>query len=79
MNIEICPHNGKMEYLGQIITFHEPGQTELQHRINWARATFTPHREELTQKLPAGTWAMTEAMNKQLRKKNDQDDHKLPK
>ena len=30
------PHDCKMKYLGQMITFHETGQTELQHRIRCA-------------------------------------------
>ena len=43
MNIEIPRDDGKMKYL-----FQESGQTELQHRIKCAWATFTHHQQELT-------------------------------
>ena len=33
MNIEILSRDGKMKYFGEIITFHEPGQTEMQQLI----------------------------------------------
>ena len=39
-----------MKYLRQIITSREPGQTELQHRVKCAWATFTHHRQEFTRK-----------------------------
>ena len=48
MNIEVPPREGKIKYLGQLITFKDPVQVEFDHRINCAWATFTSHRQELT-------------------------------
>ena len=50
MDIEILPTTGKLNYLGHMITFRELMVTELQHRIKAAWATFTHHRQELTNK-----------------------------
>ena len=47
-NIEMLPPEGKIKFLGQLITFTNAVQVEFEHRIKCAWATFTSHRQELT-------------------------------
>eukprot|EP00959_Pyramimonas_sp_CCMP1952_P342740 7180188-Pyramimonas_sp.AAC.1 len=54
MDIEILPYEGSLKYLGQLISFHSPMETEVHHRTRaaWAAAwvSFTSHKQELTSK-----------------------------
>ena len=50
MDIEIIPHEGSLKYLGQLISFHEPMETEIHHRTRAAWASFTSRKQELTSK-----------------------------
>eukprot|EP00959_Pyramimonas_sp_CCMP1952_P207547 4341376-Pyramimonas_sp.AAC.1 len=50
MNIEIVPYAGAIKYLGQMISFNEPAQTEVNHRIKAAWAACAANRQELTSK-----------------------------
>ena len=50
MDIEILPHSSKLKYLGQMITFHNPMETDIQHRTRAAWAAFTARKQELTNK-----------------------------
>ena len=48
MHVEILPIEGKIKYLGQMITLVDQGTSEVQHSIRCARSAFTKHRQELT-------------------------------
>ena len=47
MNNEILPPEGKIQYLGQLITFKNAVHVEFKHRLKCVWATFTRHRQEL--------------------------------
>ena len=60
MNIEIVPPEGKIKFLGQLITFKNAVQVELEHRIQCAWATFRSHWQEFdVTKVPAGIQIQT--------------------
>ena len=48
VNIEILPPEGKIKFLGQLITFENAVQVEFEHRFKCAWATSRSHRQELT-------------------------------
>ena len=48
MDIEIIPYEGSLKCLGQLISFHNPMETEIHHRTRAAWASFTSHKQELT-------------------------------
>ena len=48
MNIEIPSSDGKVKYLGQLITFKNAVQVKFEHRIKCVWTTLTSHKQKMT-------------------------------
>eukprot|EP00973_Karenia_brevis_P065216 9056022-Karenia_brevis.AAC.1 len=50
MKIQVLPHEGCTKYLGRMISFDRPQETELEHRTKQAWKNFMLHKSEFTNK-----------------------------
>ena len=46
----VLPEEGSVKYLGRKVSFHDPNEVEISNRIASSWATFSKHKEELTDK-----------------------------